>query len=64
MEAKRETTTRQGCRVRVERAGPSVGITIVQASGRSDLYACGADEAREIAEMILDVAGRDPAGGE
>lgn len=44
--------TRQGCEVIIERVGASVGVTVVQPSGKRDLFACGADEAAEVAQML------------
>ena len=45
-------TTRAGCRITVERVGPSVGVTIHPKDGKATLYACGADEAVDVANML------------
>jgi hypothetical protein len=57
-------TTRQGCRITVERVGPSVGVTIHPAGGKPMLYACGADEADAVATMIANAAPQEVADAE
>lgn len=49
-------TTRAGCVVTVQRVGTAVGVTIKQASGKSDTFTCGADEAAQIALMLATVS--------
>ena len=44
--------TRMGCTVTVERVGAGVGVTVVQAGGKRETYACGADEAAELAGLL------------
>ena len=44
--------TRAGCRITVERVGPSIGVTIHPKDGKATLYACGADEACDVANML------------
>jgi len=49
-------TTGQGCKVRAERVGESVGITITQADGKSALYTCNRNEMVAIANLLLEVS--------
>ena len=51
--------TRAGCRITVERVGPSIGVTIHPAGDKPRLYACGADETAAVAALIAPEAVRE-----
>lgn len=51
-----EVKTRMGCRVLVESVGDAVGVTITQAAGCVQTFACGKDEAWKVARALMSVS--------